>query len=201
MSRTLHEVIVNFDPESPDSYDFHSASLESLEMHIQEVKGQELKNSLLTRTRACAIGLAHDAGRSSEVLRLSASLFQVAASSDPDFVTAVLFRIHALHEQGRHQEEISEAIASVQGGTITGDSLLLMLERIVRDHPGVLSHHESILRRLEKFLDEQSSPIEGVKRPVEAGNLERSILVLAEMIRKRNRMLAEQYRHMGESDL
>lgn len=191
VTEAIHEAIMGFDPESPDSYDLHTRNLESLEEDILKIEDEDLRTSLLTRTRACIIGMAHDAERSLEVIRRSEDFLRLCPFADPNFVTVSLFKIAAFHHQGLHDEEIQSALTLAREGTIQGESLPLMLERIVRIHPEALSWDEGIASRLQEFFDSRPDLVEGIERPSKSMGLGTAILALASKIRENNRISTE----------
>lgn len=187
----IHEVITGFDPSVKDSYETCLRQIASIESEVKEIGVEGLREALLARTRACVISMAHQMGNAQYVEELSDEYVQRFSRDDPDFGTTVLFRISALHVLGRHEDELRE-VGRYAETCFEGESLIFLLDRVGRDHPGSLIWTSALAERIREFVASRSELDEGAQEfPVDDMGRAEWLRDLARRIRASNRERVE----------
>jgi hypothetical protein len=156
LRRLLTEVIdrsIRFcSPEKPESYAEFDAELGRLETMALALNDTPEKLDLLAQLQSHRIHLASEAGQHSRVVEVSEAFIQEHSPALLDFFNVAAARSRALHALGRHGDEIRETVKIAQGSELRGSEFVLLLENLIKRHPGSIGNDASLLRKMEDAI-------------------------------------------------
>jgi hypothetical protein len=149
--RAIDSSIRGFNPQNSDSYYTLDRELKSAEDALRDMPEADLR--ALVSVRAERIRIASEVGRFGFVLEETANLLYDFPPSTPVFFIVTARRLMALHETGRHEEEIQEALQYAAIPELRGSEYLYLLADLSRRHPGRLPADDDLWLKLEESIE------------------------------------------------
>jgi ribosomal protein S15P/S13E len=188
VEETIHSVIIDFDPDVPDSYRRSTETLQNLEHHVETSAADAAsKRSLWVRIRTHLALMAYEVEDNARAERLASAVLALASPEDPDFSTAALIRIKSLHSLGSHDEEIAEGLKHAETEVFAGHSLVYLLAYLARCHPKSIDWKDSLIARVKAYVRESPELAQRIERaPISEENPEEYILGVYDIARAIN---------------
>jgi hypothetical protein len=137
VERTIDDVIRFFNSSDPQSYNRWDGELERLAEILAE--SEVATELLIGSVLAQRIYLALEIGKHDRVVALSTVFLRSIGTEHPSWYLVLKQRFEALHVEGLHNEELTEALAAVKRPEIRESGFLHLLADLSRRHPGSLA--------------------------------------------------------------
>ena len=164
VERTIDEMIRSFNPRDPHSYDRWDGELERLAESLVKSKGAS--ELLIGSVLAQRIYLAFETGKSDRVVALSTVFLRSAEAEHPSWYLVLKQRVEALHLEGLHNEELTEALTAVKRPEIRESGFLHLIADLAKRHPGSVAGDPELLQKaIEAVSDLRAKGYENLKLP------------------------------------
>jgi hypothetical protein len=192
--RTIDWVIRSFRPDDPGTFEECDSELQRVEALLSSAGPGSDVPDLLAQIRAARISLAAEIGDAEAVVRQSEGFLKTCPPTRLDFCNVRTLRLRALHALGHHADELREALAAAKSPEVRGEDFVLLLEGLVKRHPGNLESEVLLQEKMSDAL-KQLGLAGYINLPTSdqvSANLERAALEAAAEFRRVNRAKAEE---------